>query len=895
MEKHPAFRIAGIYCFIGALWILFSDRLVSFFVTGPDTLLLIQTAKGWFYVLGTAILLYYLIDRNLARLSKSEQALRTSEQKAKAIFDQTFQLMGLLKTDGTIVDLNNAALDFSGLCKSDVLGMRFWETKWWSHSPKLQQRLRKAIEKASRGEPDQFEADHLTSEGKRCYVDFSVKSLFDDKGNVAFLIAEGHDVTDRKKVEEARRASLRLTRLTEQSSQDEIIAAGLEDGVSLTESAIGYFHFVNPDEETLSLQCWSRDTLKICSMEEADRHYPIEKAGVWVDCIRQRRPIIHNDYAGLPHKNGLPDGHVPVVREMAVPIFEDEKIVAVIGVGNKPENYNQYDIDMLSILTESIWSTVRKKRFDEELLRFNRELEERVKQRTRELDFSKFAFDNAPDAIEWLRSDTAAMVYVNEQVCRLLGYSREEMLTLSVFDFDPVYHQDAWPALREELKRKGQMTFESMWKRKDGTQFPVGISARSLSYEGEEYFIAFIQDITERKRANTELSAQRALLQEILDNIDQAVVLYDADRRFVTWNKHFPQIIDIPEGDLLRKGGDVYPAALHLAKSGAYGPGDPAKLATERLDRLWAGDLIPDVSFGDGRKFDVRSNILPDGGLVVTFTDITERKRAEMELKAAKEEAERANEKLMELDKLKSMFIASMSHELRTPLNSIIGFTGMTLDELSGDLNEEQKDNLSRVYRAAKHLLDLITDVIDISKIEAGRVDNFPENLLLSGIVEEAVGTFQHQLAEKGLQLELQMPDQIRLHTDRKRLLQCLLNLLSNSVKYSEKGTVVLKAWESGDTVGISVRDTGIGIAAKDLPKLFEAFERFESHLRVKAGGTGLGLYLTKKIAVEILGGRVTAESEEGKGSTFTITIPKNIDGVPQSERGEEDEESIAH
>ncbi len=395
-------------------------------------------------------------------------------------------------------------------------------------------------------------------------------------------------------------------------------------------------------------------------------------------------------------------------------------------------------------------------------------LEKLVEDRTRQLAFTKYAFDNAPDAIEWLRSDTAAMVYVNEQVCNLLGYSREEMLNLSVFDFDPVYHQEAWPAFREELRRKGKMAFESIWKRKDGVQFPVGISARSLNYEGEEYFIAFIQDITERKR----------------------------------------------------------------------------------------GEAI---------------------------------------LKAAKEDAERANEKLRELDKLKSMFIASMSHELRTPLNSIIGFTGMTLDELSGDLNEEQKDNLSRAYRAAKHLLDLITDVIDISKIEAGRVDNFPENLLLSEIVEEAVGTVQHQLAEKGLQLELRMPNQIRLYTDRKRLLQCLLNFLSNAVKYSETGTVALEAREWGETVEISVRDTGIGIAAKDLPKLFEAFERFESHLRVKAGGTGLGLYLTKKIAVEILGGRVTVESEEGKGSIFTIKIPRSIDEIPQSGRGEDDEESIDH
>jgi len=494
----------------------------------------------------------------------------------------------------------------------------------------------------------------------------------------------------------------------------------------------------------------------------------------------------------------------------------------------------------------------------------------------RELAFTKFAFDNAPVAIEWLRSDTADMVYVNQHVCNLLGYSQEEMLTKSVFDFDPVYNRDAWPAFRKEMRRQGQMTFESVWQSKEGSSFPVGISARSLVYEGEEYFIAFIQDITERKTAEEELSSQRALLQKILDNIDQAVVLYGADRRLVTWNSHFPDIVNLSEEDFLYPGREVYDVAFEMAKRGTYGAGVPDQLASQRVEQLWAGIYDSEVSFGDERKFEVRSTALPDGGLVITFFDITERKRAETELKTAKEDAERANKKLKELDTLKSMFIASMSHELRTPLNSIIGFTGMTLDELSGELNDEQKDNLSRVYRSAKHLLNLITDVIDISKIEAGRIDSFLEEVSLSELVNEAIDTIRSQVQKKGLHLEVEAPDEIVFRTDRKRMLQCLLNLLSNSVKYSEHGTVTVKAYQAEGGVEISVSDTGIGIANEDMPKLFEAFERLESHLRIKAGGTGLGLYLTKKIATEILGGEIKVASEAGQGSTFTLNIPQD-------------------
>ncbi|MDD2335618.1 MAG: ATP-binding protein [Geobacteraceae bacterium] len=254
----------------------------------------------------------------------------------------------------------------------------------------------------------------------------------------------------------------------------------------------------------------------------------------------------------------------------------------------------------------------------------------------------------------------------------------------------------------------------------------------------------------------------------------------------------------------------------------------------------------------------------------------------EMEQRIAQrtKELTAANSKLKELDQLKSMFIASMSHELRTPLNSIIGFTGMTLQGLSGDLNDEQKDNLARVYKSAKHLLALISDVIDISKIEAGRVETFHEKISLKEIVEEAVASVEPQMKEKGLALEQDIPADVQLITDRKRLLQCLLNFLSNAVKFTESGKVSVTSRELDGYVDIAVSDTGIGISENDIPKLFEAFERLDSHLRVKAGGTGLGLYLTKKLVTDVLQGDVSVQSREGEGSTFSLRVPLDMEQV---------------
>jgi PAS domain S-box-containing protein len=273
--------------------------------------------------------------------------------------------------------------------------------------------------------------------------------------------------------------------------------------------------------------------------------------------------------------------------------------------------------------------------------------------------------------------------------------------------------------------------------------------------------------------------------------------------------------------------------------------------------------------------------------LLTSIIDITERKQAEQELNHYRQhleelvatrtaELEVANQRLKEIDKLKSMFIASMSHELRTPLNAIIGFSGMLYQGLSGDLTDEQKHDVERIYRAGNHLLELITDVIDISKIEAGRVDAFPKEFSLKELVNEAVATIQPLADAKKLTVTVTPPPAWpHVITDRKRVFQCLLNVLSNAVKYSEHGNIVLTVRDKDEDFEFSVRDTGIGIAPEDIHKLFEAFERLDSHLRVKAGGTGLGLYLTRKIITDILGGEITVESQPGVGSTFTMHMPK--------------------
>ncbi|HXC92767.1 MAG TPA: ATP-binding protein, partial [Geobacteraceae bacterium] len=252
-------------------------------------------------------------------------------------------------------------------------------------------------------------------------------------------------------------------------------------------------------------------------------------------------------------------------------------------------------------------------------------------------------------------------------------------------------------------------------------------------------------------------------------------------------------------------------------------------------------------------------------------------------------ELEEANYKLREIDRLKSMFIASMSHELRTPLNSVIGFSSIILNEWVGPLNEEQKENLAIVLRAGKHLLSLINDVIDVSKIEAGLIEINREEFELHDVITEVATTLAKEIENNGLELHISSL-QVKMHTDRRRLLQCVLNLLSNAVKYTEKGTIsivvnLVKGRICGemnepppdferDFVEISVEDTGIGIREEDKAKIFKPFMRLDSKLLPNVHGTGLGLYLTRKLVTETLKGDITFTSEYGSGSRFVLHLP---------------------
>jgi CheY-like chemotaxis protein/nitrogen-specific signal transduction histidine kinase len=248
--------------------------------------------------------------------------------------------------------------------------------------------------------------------------------------------------------------------------------------------------------------------------------------------------------------------------------------------------------------------------------------------------------------------------------------------------------------------------------------------------------------------------------------------------------------------------------------------------------------------------------------------------------------SQQAVEEIREVDRLKSEFLANMSHELRTPLNSIIGFSRVIIKGIDGPITDLQHQDLEAIHHSGQHLLDMINNILDVSKIEAGKMEINIEEVQLTDIIESVIATARGLVKEKPIQLINSTPDQLpEVYADRTRVRQIMLNLLQNAAKFTDEGTITVEVDRISDPVTqdsylqIKVSDTGIGIAEDDQDKLFERFSQVDSSLTRKVGGTGLGLSITKHL-VEMQGGQIHVESEVGKGSSFWFTLPVTAEEI---------------
>ena len=391
-------------------------------------------------------------------------------------------------------------------------------------------------------------------------------------------------------------------------------------------------------------------------------------------------------------------------------------------------------------------------------------------------------------------------------------------------------------------------------------------------------------DATRQAALQSEVSMLEARTRSAIEHIPSAVALFDGEDRLVIWNHHavllFPELrskwqIGTPFIEII-KSSPAWLSLGHTEENG--GTTKPVLDVDQRLAQHNKPQGTWEVALHDGRWLQVQEARMPDGGYITSFIDITNLKREEIVLREAKNEAERANQ-------AKSQFLALMSHELRTPLNAILGFAEGIKSQQFGDLKEEYVEYATVIKESGNHLLAVINDILDLSKIEAGQMTLMPEKIDPGRSLQSALRILQEKVRNAELEVLVEIEDDLpALMADARAVHQMLLNLLANAIKFTAPGgKITMEAKRQGDDLLLVVTDTGIGIAPKDIEAVLRPFAQVEDTLRRTEQGTGLGVPLTKSL-MELHGGKLEIFSKLEHGTRMCLVFPPDCI-VPASER----------
>ncbi|MCF8302941.1 MAG: PAS domain S-box protein [Bacteroidales bacterium] len=513
-------------------------------------------------------------------------------------------------------------------------------------------------------------------------------------------------------------------------------------------------------------------------------------------------------------------------------------------------------------------------------------------------------FNNTGDAIV-IQDMQGYFKEVNDIACKRSGYSREELLNKHHFDIESPEFTHRIEERLNIMKQKGEATFETVFRRKDGSKMPVEGIARLTEYEGETAILSVVRDITERIKTEkvkqllynvSQLSIKDMSLKEYLRNIHREVseimradnfyiAFYDKNTDKYTLPYHADKYDDLTTDEPMSLKNTL---TDYIRKTGE------AKLLTEETERelrkkekikvvgtpspVWIGAPIRDSSanevtgvialqdYEDKKAYD-HDDLHTLSIIATNIGSFIERINHLENLKKAKEKAE-------ESDRLKTAFLANMSHEIRTPMNGILGFTDLLRET---DISCEQKDQYTEIiHKSGQRLMNTVNDIVEISKIEAGIISLQKSATNVNKVVKELVNFFCSETQKYGLTLELDqlLPEYAStIFTDQSKLESILTNLIKNGIKYTDSGSIHVGCRMKDQFVEFYVKDTGIGVPENRRDAIFNRFEQADVSDTRAFEGSGLGLAICKSY-VEMLGGEIGLESEENKGSTFYFTLP---------------------
>jgi PAS domain S-box-containing protein len=687
----------------------------------------------------------------------------------------------------------------------------------------------------------------------------------DEKGNIVSAVLSWQDISERKRTEEAlqnahaelqRRiaevwlnearleAVLQLNHMADRSLK-EITDFALEQAVSLTKSKLGYLAFVNENETVLTMHSWSKEAMKECSVSDIPRLYPLEETGLWGEAVRQRKPIITNDFASPnPLKKGLPEGHVHLVRHLNVPIFDQGRVVIVAGVGNKDTDYDDSDVRQLTLLMEGLGTIIQRQKVLSELERHRDHLEQLVRDRTEDLrqsrDELQVIFDGMTDGLAILDYESKKFVHVNAVLSRMLGYSEEELLSMSPLDIHP---PEEIPAVLNRLKIRmagwqGSATVPVL--RKDGSIFSADIASNPFTFRGRSCIAGFFRDVTERIEAQKALRESEAQYRQIFESVSDILFILENNDHVAAANPAAHAAYGYSREEILGRSivDFIAPECRHhydqaskiLDEHGVYHAESMniRKDGTTFQAEVWASEFLI-----HGKSYSL-----------VVVRDIDQRKQAE-------------EAKLREYRTLKHL-LQSSDHERQTIAYEI--HDGLA-QYLAGSIMqfEVYRHRLKKDPAEADKVFEIAISLLRQGHFEARRLiaGVRPPVLDEAGVVEAIAHLINEQNRQNGPQIEF--TSRVKFS----RLVPILENAiyricqegLSNACKHSQSERVRIRLTQIEDRIRIEIRDWGCG---------------FDLH-RIADDHFGL---IGIRQRVRLLGGRHRLQSDKTKGTRITVELP---------------------
>ncbi|MBM9538277.1 PAS domain S-box protein [Desulfobulbus alkaliphilus] len=548
--------------------------------------------------------------------SKRERLLMERIQNLLTLINSSPDAALLMDTSGTMLAVNKALAAQFGVSATELPGSNIYHRL----PPELAASRRQQIEQALvSGQTVSFQDQH---DGR--FFAHDLHPVRNRKGVLDRLAVFSRDITAAKRMEHLLEARLQLSETATALSMEDLLADVLDHAEALTGSHIGFFHFVEPDQETISLQVWSRSTMaRGCRLTSQKRHYPIEQAGVWIDCLHTRRPIIHNDYASLPHRMGLPPNHAEVRRELLVPIIRGEKVVAVFGVGNKKKKYDQEDIDTITSLGDLTWDIVLRKGKEQAL----QQSEERFRR----------VFDLSPVGMAMVGLDFY-FLKVNDSFSELIGYSESELRTMTFADITHPEERvrDTYQVRRLARGEIDRYEVEKRYRHKNGATIWARVTVSLIHDNNHEplFFLPIIKDITKRKHAEAALRRNEERYRMQIELAMDGILLSSPQWTITAANRSLCLMLGMEEKDILGRhirdlpftpeSLQICPFRLDLLKQGEIVNSDRVLIRADNT-------LVP---------VEMRTGRLPDGSYQSIVRDITERKQYEHQLADALREKE---------------------------------------------------------------------------------------------------------------------------------------------------------------------------------------------------------------------------------------------------------------